>query len=144
MPRIKKPDTNQLNLDDVPALVREYKNNQDFSKKAGELAAKYRKDLVTLLEQYGEADDKGHRWIFLEDMEGVKEGVKYERRVSNTIDVDKLETWLKRKKLWDDVVEVVEQIDEGKLWAAVWDGRISEEDMARFNIETVTWALKVV
>lgn len=144
MPKIKKPTAATFTLDDVPQLVREYKTNQDFSKAAGELAAKFRKELVGLLEQHGEPDDKGHRWIMLEDVEGVKEGVKYERRVSNTIDVDKLSAWLKRKKLWDDVVEVVEQIDEGKLWAAVWDGRISEEDMARFNIETVTWALKVV
>lgn len=143
MPKIKKTAPT-FTLDDLPQLVREYQTNKDFSAKAGELAGKYRKDLIALIEEHGESDDKGHRWIFLDDVDGVKEGVKYQRSVSHTIDIDKLTKYLKQRKLWDKVVETVEQIDEGALWALVWDGTIPEAKMQEFDIESETWSLRIV
>lgn len=103
------------------------------AKAAGARKSELRDRLMDALERHGYADDKGHLYIDLpEPIEGYTK-VCRELRVSQSIDPEEAEKLLKERGLWKDCTDVVRTINESKMAAMVFEGKLSAED-----IESVT------
>jgi len=92
----------------------------------------------TVLPETGLTDEDGNSWIMFEDDpipdpsgKGEVTGIKRQRRVSKTLNTDKAEAFLRRKKLWDECTETVTQvvINEDAILARAFDKTITEEEL---------------
>lgn len=100
--------------------------------------------LVDTITEEGEADDGGSLWLDLPEPVDGKSSVKYERRVSRGLNVDKAEAWLDGKGMLEECQTTITVLDEEKLLAAHYAGKISEKELDKLYNENESWALKVV
>lgn len=96
-----------------------------------------KKELIEALKTNGYTDDKGHLW-----WEFAGNEVKYERRVSRSLNADAAEQWAREKGIWDDLKEVVERLSEDKLLGYAWTHKDDEETIQSFYVEKESWAFK--
>lgn len=96
-----------------------------------------KKELIDALKQNGYEDDKGHLWWSVGDKE-----LKYERRVSRSLNVDAAEQWAREQGIWDDIKEVVERLSEEKLLGYSWLHKEAEDTIQSFYTEKESWAFK--
>lgn len=94
-------------------------------------------ELVTALKENGDADDKGHIWWTLDGKE-----IKYERRMSRSLNMQAAEAWARENGLWDDLKEIVEILSEDKLLGYAWNHKELEETIQAFYEEKESWAFK--
>jgi hypothetical protein len=100
--------------------------------------------VVDAVQEMGEPDDNGSLWLDLDAPVDGKSSVKYERRVSRGLDVNKAEGWLDGKGLLEECQTTITVLDEEKLLAAHYAGKISEKELDKLYTENESWALKVV
>jgi len=123
----------------VQRLLEEYSNAKQFSDAAAKRTDELKAELVKIVEQYGQPDDKGHQWF------GVgSHALKRERRVSKNLNVDAATIWAKGNGLWEDVNEVVERLSEDRLLALAWEQPEYAEKIGDLYVDRVVWAFKVV
>lgn len=96
-----------------------------------------KKELIDALKKNGYEDDKGHLWWSVGDKE-----LKYERRVSRSLNVDAAEQWAREQGIWDDIKEVVERLSEEKLLGYSWLHKEAEDTIQSFYTEKESWAFK--
>lgn len=96
-----------------------------------------KKELIDALKKNGYEDDKGHLWWSVGDKE-----LKYERRVSRSLNVDAAEQWAREQGIWDDIKEVVERLSEEKLLGYSWLHKEAEDTIQGFYTEKESWAFK--
>lgn len=132
-----------LKKTDVARYAEEY-----VSEKAMLDAIKQRVDekkaaLVAALTQFGETDEKGN--VFLDvGIEGCAR-LKHELRRSETLNLDRIEAWLKSRGLWDEFSTTVRIVDEEKVLAAAFEGKqIPKATMRSFYDINETMAFKVL
>lgn len=118
-------------------VLADFKSAKDavdsFTKRQNALKA----ELVEALKERGYEDDKGHLWWNLEGSE-----LKYERRVSRSLNSEAAEQWARELGIWDDLKELVERLDEDKLLGYAWNHKESEETIQGFYVEKESWAFK--
>jgi hypothetical protein len=123
----------------VQRLLEEYHNAKQFSDAATKRTDELKSELGKIVEQYGQADDKGHLWV------GVgSHALKRERRVSKNLNVDAAETWAKGNGLWEEVSEVVERLSEDRLLSLAWEKPDYAEEIGDLYTDRIIWAFKVV
>jgi hypothetical protein len=120
-------------------LTREYLNTKYMLDKTTARFNELKKALSDLVDEQGQADDKGSLW-----MAAGEHQCKREKRLSISLDEDAAEGWAKEIGIWDDVKVVVEKIDPDKLMAACWGNEEYSEKMESLFKEKVTWAFKVI
>lgn len=98
---------------------------------------KLKKELSTVVEEFGSKDDSGHIWLNIGGHE-----LKRERRVSKTFNATQAEEWARSQGLWDDVKEVIERISEDKLLGIAWNDKSLLPTVQNFYTEKETWAFK--
>jgi hypothetical protein len=98
---------------------------------------KIKKELSTVVEQYGTPDDSGHIWLNIGGHE-----LKRERRVSKSFNSTQAEDWAREQGLWDDVKEVIERLSEDKLLQMAWEDKALLTTVQTFYTEKETWAFK--
>lgn len=98
---------------------------------------KLKKELSTVVEEFGSKDDSGHIWLNIGGHE-----LKRERRVSKTFNATQAEEWSRSQGLWDDVKEVIERISEDKLLGIAWNDKSLLPTVQTFYTEKETWAFK--
>lgn len=84
--------------------------------------------LAELVEQFGDTDSDGH--IFLDlprEIDGFG-SLKWEKRVSRSLDADKAEDMLKGKRLLKSCQTTITVLDESKIEALVFQGKITTEE----------------
>lgn len=152
MPVKRKP---QPEPDDLSVIGQAFIETDDtaklFSHKAGEL----KKRIMLTLEK-GEPDEDGHIWVDLpapiasrtvasngKVREETVIGFKREKRKSRYVDAELVEAWAKKNKVWDQITEevTVRSIVEDALWALVFEGKATEEEINELYGENVTFAL---
>lgn len=101
-------------------------------------------ELLAVLSEAGEEDDKGNRFYYLGGTIEDIQGVKRERRVSRTLDEDKTLEVIKKYGLENECLETITVINEDAILAANFDGKISDEEMASLYTEKETFALILV
>lgn len=123
----------------VSRLTDEYQAAREFADKAVKRAEELKSKLSTYVEKYGNPDDKGSLWLELGPI-----SLKRERRVSKNLDVPAAEKWAKKNDVWNQVSEVVEQLNEDKLMALAWETDEYREGIADLYKERVVWAFRLV
>ena len=100
-----------------------------------------RETLFQQIDSNGEFDDKGN--VFLE-LGGEVDGVvrlEKQKRVTRKLDADTAESILATNGLEDEVYEVVRVVNEDKLMAAFYEGKLTEDELERIYPAKVVWAL---
>ena len=100
-----------------------------------------RDTLFQQIDSNGEFDDKGN--VFLElgsEIDGVVR-LEKQRRVTRKLDSDTAESILATNGLEDEVYEVVRVVNEDKLMAAFYEGKLTEDELERIYPAKVVWAL---
>lgn len=123
---------------DIERLAEEYENAKAFEDSAKKRTLALRELLVSALQQDGEDDEKGNLWL-----SAGKFRIKYERRVSTSLDSAKLEEWAKENDLWEQLSETVEVIVEDKVAVLSFERPDLAPVLADFFVERSSWALKV-
>jgi len=118
-------------------MVEEFVSQKKLLSQLEARVDKIKKELSTVVEQHGLADDSGHIWLNVGGHE-----LKRERRVSKTFNATTAEQWAKENGLWDDVKEVVERLSEDKLLAVAWNDKSLLPTIQGFYVEKETWAFK--
>jgi hypothetical protein len=99
-----------------------------------------RDSMLEALEREGYTDDKGHAYLDLPEEVGGYTKIQRQRRVSQSLDNEGLEGFLKERELWMAATEVRREISEEKLARLVFEGKISEEDFKSFLVVKETFA----
>lgn len=128
----QKPDTSYLER-----LAEEYKKSKEALAVVEKRTNDMKKELSVAVEQFGIADDKGHLWLQVGDL-----NLKREKRVSRSFDSHSAEQWARDNGYWDDVKEVIEVLSEDKILGLAWTKKELEEIIMNFYIEKESWAFK--
>ena len=100
-----------------------------------------REKLVSHIEESGEVDDKGNLILpFEKDIEGYTSVMK-QRRVSRKIDAGVAEQLISEKNLEEELYKTVRIVDEDALMAALYEGKLTEEEVDEMYPQTIVWAL---
>lgn len=103
---------------------------------------KRKKRLQSALEKYGQADNNGN--IFLDLGESIGEHkvmqIQNQRRVSDLLNYEVAKEILEDKGMWEDMTEVVREIDQSRVKAAYFDKRISSDELAQMFPQRVVYA----
>lgn len=103
-----------------------------------------KKDLGAVVDDNGDADDKGS--LFLELDTPIVVGnktythLKRERRSSPQFLEEKAEEWLHTNGLWDEATETITVIDQDKLYVLNQQERIPDDVLDSFFEDKITWA----
>ena len=122
----------------IERLAEEYKKAREFEDKAKAHVASLRDSLVAALQENGDPDEKGNLWL-----DGGRFRIKYEQRVSTTLEVDKVEVWAKESDMWDEITQTITVIDEDKLAGLAFSHPDLAPILSEFYRQRVSWALKV-
>lgn len=146
--RIKRQKTEEeFGVADLPKLVIRFKDAQHLTTVASKDSTKYketmRKILVDNLEEEGYTDDKGSQYIDIEGVDGFK-AIKNERRVSETVETDKLIEWLEKQGLRAECTKTVEVFDQDAFMRLVWEGKVPEKILKKFTKVSESFAFKVI
>jgi hypothetical protein len=113
------------------------------SKLITEQLNKGRNRLKEIVEKFGLIDPTTGS-IFLDLSEPVGDRkiskLKAQRSVTTGLNPD-AERILKEKGIWDDVVDWVPRVDEGRVTAAYFDKKITNEDLKKLFPQTINFSL---
>lgn len=128
----------EMSDDYIKGLVREYKKAKEMIDSLEKRNAEMKSKITEVLVQNGKADDHGHIWLAVDDIE-----LKRERRVSKVFNSAAAEAWAKQNGHWDVVKEVIEVLNEDKILGLAWQNPELQEQVKSFYTEKESWALKV-
>lgn len=141
---------------DLDGTLHDYLLNRSVAERAGSIESTLKGQLMTHLETSGEEIEGGHRVIPIDPPlplmtykggtpkeVGVK-GIKRTKRVSTPLDRDKALALVKELGLLDECTEVIVELDEDKLLAANYRGKISDEQLASLYDEKITYAFDLI
>lgn len=141
MARVKPVDTTIVDLNDFEAQARQYifvKNQVDY----------FESQLKTLKEKIfehvdleGEVDGNGNVFVELPgEIEGVKT-IQKQRRVTRKIEEGVAEQIIADKGLEDELYKTIRVVDEDALMAALYEGKLTEEEIDQMYPQKIIWAL---
>jgi hypothetical protein len=89
-----------------------------------------------VLPDEGTVDERGHSWIMFEDDpisdpagKGDVVGIQRQRRAPKTLNTEKAEALLRKKRLWDSCTEQITVINEDAILAAAFAKTLTEEEL---------------
>jgi hypothetical protein len=127
---------------DINTQVREYLQVKSSLDMLEGRQKTLRDSLFAHIEADGEFDDKGN--VFLElgaEIDGVVR-IEKQKRVTRKLDEENAEKILSENGIEDDVYETVRVVNEDKLMAAFYEGKITEDELERIYPAKVVWALR--
>jgi hypothetical protein len=127
--------------DNLEANAKEYA----FLKKQIEYLEKQQKELreklFSYIEESGEVDDKGNLLLeFDKEIEGFGSVMK-QRRVSRKIDEGVADQFISNKGLEEELYKTIRVVDEDALMAALYEGKLTEEEVDEMYPQHIVWAL---
>lgn len=137
-------DQNTLNL------VREYLSSRRLRENAAQMESKYKAQLMALLEQEGEEDDRGSSYISLgaEIVDPRTEepvvAIKRERRVSQSLDEDVAEEVLRGLGLYERCLHTITVLDEDVILSLNFSGELPDDAVQQMYSEKESFAFKVL
>lgn len=130
------------NPDDFDTQVREYLQVKSTAEMLDARKEDLRKNLFSHLEGSGELDDKGNYFIELpQPIDGIVR-LEKQKRTIRKLDEQTAEEVLKDNGLEDEIYETVRVVNEDKLMAAYYEGKISEDELERMFPAKISWALR--
>lgn len=141
MARVKAEESRVSGPDDFETQARQYifvKKQVDFFE--SELK-KLREQLFEHVDTSGEVDGSGNLFVELpSEIEGIKT-IQKQRRVSRKINPEMADNIIMSKGLDGELYKTVQVIDEDALMAALYEGKLTEEEIELMYPEKVVWAL---
>lgn len=134
---VSRPNEPSLDTTYLKRVVEDYKKAKEAQEQFEKRTSALKKELSEAVEKYGIPDDKGNRWLELDDIK-----LKRERRIQRSLDSAGAEQWAKENGLWDEVKEVIEVLSEDRLLGLAWDRQDLEGTIQSFYIEKEIWAFK--
>lgn len=133
-----------LGDDSLEGQVKEYAYLKGVVDEAEKRQKTLKEKLFAYIEENGFEDGKGHWWYeFTEPIDGVN-SVQKEKRVSRTkIDDLVADNIIEKKNLADRLYKTVRVVDQDALWAALYEGVLTEEEVDAIFPPKVVWALKL-
>lgn len=96
--------------------------------------------LSNLVDEEGEEDDKGHRWISLEqEVDGYK-SLQRQRKVSQSLDEDAAMKLLTEKGLTERCYVLLPVLKEDEVMACLYEGLLTEDEVDTMFPKKITWA----
>lgn len=129
---------------DKSELIDYVRQNSVLKERLDELTAiqsDVKKNLKQGIEELGEADDRGHIIVEIDDEVSGIARVMNQKRVSKTLDIEVAEKLLTERGIHDRCITMVPVLNEDEIMAAFYEGAISEEDIDTMFPAKVTWAL---
>jgi hypothetical protein len=128
--------------DNFETQIREYARLKATLEMLESRQKELREALFLRVEQAGFEDDKGNLVIELpEAIEGVIR-VEKQRRVSRKVDEIVAEEIIAEKNLEEDLYTTIRAINQDAIMAALYEGKLSEDEVDRMYPPSVTWALR--
>lgn len=141
MARVKQEESRVAGQDDLETQARQYifvKKQMEFFE--SELK-KLREQIFEQVDTAGEVDGSGNLFIELpSEIEGVKT-IQKQRRVSRKINPEMADNVIVSKGLEGELYKTIQVIDEDALMAALYEGKLTEEEIELMYPEKVVWAL---
>ena len=140
MARVKDVEP-RIAEDNLESQAKEYA----FLKKQIEYLEKQQKELreklFSQIEESGEVDDKGNLLLeFPKEIDGFVSVMK-QRRVSRKIDEGVADQVIADKGLEDELYKTIRVVDEDALMAALYEGKLTEEEIDEMYPQHIVWAL---
>lgn len=129
-----------MDTDSVERLLGDYVKHKALADDAKARADEFKAQIVAALERDGVEDDRGHRWIELENPVGPYVAVQHQKRISKALDEQAADEILSSLGLKDRCVKTVEVLDEDAVMAALYDGLLTDEHIDRMFPSKVVWA----
>jgi hypothetical protein len=141
MARVKEEQSRVAGQDDFETQARQYifvKKQMEFFE--SELK-KLREQIFEHVDTSGEVDGSGNLFVELpSEIEGVKT-IQKQRRVTRKINPEMADNVIMSKGLENDLYKTIQIIDEDALMAALYEGKLTEEEIELMYPEKVVWAL---
>lgn len=140
MPKIAKPPRV---VPVVDPLIQKFRDFISFKTRIDSLT-KEQNALKEELNQYvienGVEDDRGHiNFELPEEVEGFRR-LQRQRKVSLGLDIDAAILILTKKGLADRCIKSIPTVAEDEVMAALYEGKLTEEDIDTMFPKRVTWA----
>ena len=128
---------------DVRVAVRQWLLASDAVERFSKDVSTHRGMILQVLEETGTTDDRGSQWLRFPDdpVEGRVKGVKRERRVNRSLNVEAAEEYLRKRRLYEDCTETIVVLSEEKILDKNFKGEISDADLDALYDVRETWAL---
>jgi len=102
---------------------------------------KLKEKIFEHIDSNGELDGNGNLFVELPtEVEGVKMFQK-QRRVSRKIEEGVAEQIISDKGMEDELYKTIRVVDEDALMAALYEGKLTEEEIEQMYPEKIVWAL---
>jgi len=129
--------------EEIPDIVRQVRTYVNLKRQIDDLSKQQsiiKKELSDLVDEVGEADDKGHLWLTLpQEVDGYV-SLKRERRVSQRLDDDEAECILKIKGLYDKCYEMLPVLNQDAVMSALYEGLLTETEVDLMFPKSIVWA----
>lgn len=130
-------------MDDLSREVLEYQSLKSQIDDLDKRAKVLRDSLMESVKILGEADDKGHLWMELDDDINGVHSVLAERRVSQSLNEERAQEILAERGLIDRCTKMVRTVDHDEVMACLYDELLTESDLDEMFDRKVTWALRL-
>jgi hypothetical protein len=141
MARIKEERSRVTGQDNFETQARQYifvKKQMEFFE--SELK-KLKEQIFEHVDTSGEVDGSGNLFVELpSEIEGIKT-IQKQRRVSRKINPEMADNVIMSKGLESELYKTIQIIDEDALMAALYEGKLTEEEIELMYPEKVVWAL---
>lgn len=137
----------KLDLTAVRQLVDQWYGFRRQAALIGEKIETQKARLKKMVERHGTVDPTtGSIFLELEEPVGDRKifTLKNQSRTSTSLNADKAERILRRKGLWEDTVKTIEVPDTEKIYAAYYDKKITEDELAQMFPKSTNYAFVVL
>jgi hypothetical protein len=141
MARIKEEEPRAASIDDLEAQAKQYiffkKQVEYFESELKLLKEK----IFEVVDTKGEVDGNGNIFVELpNEIDGVTM-LQKQRRVSRKIDPQMADNLIVSKGLETELYKTIQIIDEDALMAALYEGKLTEEEVDLMYPQKIVWAL---
>lgn len=130
--------------DDLILIARNYALNRAMRERAEKEEGKYKKELMTVLDDSGQVIEGGHKVIDLEEPiplgKKVMIGMKRQRRAPQTLNQDRAEEFLKNKGLYEKCIYTVTVLNEDAILGLNFSNEITDVELKALYDESETFA----
>jgi hypothetical protein len=141
MARIKEEEPRAASIDDLEAQAKQYiffkKQVEYFESELKLLKEK----IFEVVDTKGEVDGNGNIFVELpNEIDGVTM-LQKQKRVSRKIDPQMADNLIVSKGLETELYKTIQIIDEDALMAALYEGKLTEEEVDLMYPQKIVWAL---
>lgn len=140
MPKVAKPAREISNENPLLTKVRNFISYKTRIESLTKEQNKLKEELTEFVMENGQEDDRGHFRVDLpEEVDGYT-AIQRQRRVSQGLDMDAAILILTKKGLADRCIKPIPTIAEDEVMAALYEGKLTEQDIDTMFPKKITWA----